>query len=192
MELEASSGTGDQAQLEVWMALATAWRTMPGGLLRAQFEAALTHMADAAWVHIREGTLTPRDAGAAPPERGVLFEIMPGVVLEAMPREGQGFASRQTAILQQGVLGAGLVVELDRWRTGALRVPSLLCPPMPVPELIGSSSAFGLLLDRVARVARTDFAVLIEGESGVGKELIARRIHALSRRRRGPFVAVNC
>jgi transcriptional regulator with PAS, ATPase and Fis domain len=42
------------------------------------------------------------------------------------------------------------------------------------------------------RVAATDFTVLIEGESGTGKELVARQIHELSRRRRAPFVAVNC
>ena len=48
------------------------------------------------------------------------------------------------------------------------------------------------LRQRVERVATTDFTVLIEGESGTGKELVARQIHELSRRRRGPFVAVNC
>ena len=46
--------------------------------------------------------------------------------------------------------------------------------------------------DRIERVAATDFTVLIEGESGTGKELVARQIHELSRRRKGPFVAVNC
>ncbi len=48
------------------------------------------------------------------------------------------------------------------------------------------------LRDRIERVADTDFTVLIQGESGTGKELVARQIHELSRRRGGPFVAVNC
>jgi transcriptional regulator with PAS, ATPase and Fis domain len=46
--------------------------------------------------------------------------------------------------------------------------------------------------ERIERIAGTDFTVLIEGESGTGKELVARQIHELSRRRKGPFVAVNC
>ena len=46
--------------------------------------------------------------------------------------------------------------------------------------------------DCIERVAATDFTVLIEGESGTGKELVASQIHDLSRRRKAPFVAVNC
>src|SRR5690606_34038436 len=45
---------------------------------------------------------------------------------------------------------------------------------------------------RVAKVARTSFTVLIEGESGAGKELIGRELHVRSPRSRGPYVAVNC
>jgi two-component system, NtrC family, response regulator AtoC len=48
------------------------------------------------------------------------------------------------------------------------------------------------LLDMVRLVARTDATVLIRGESGVGKNLVARTIHAMSERRSGPFVLVNC
>ncbi len=58
--------------------------------------------------------------------------------------------------------------------------------------LIGSSSVMRVLRARVERVALTDFTVLIEGESGTGKELVACQIHELSRRRNGPFVAINC
>jgi transcriptional regulator with PAS, ATPase and Fis domain len=58
--------------------------------------------------------------------------------------------------------------------------------------LIGSSAAIRAVRERIERVAATDFTILIEGESGTGKELVARQIHELSRRRRGPFVAVNC
>src|SRR5260370_30941423 len=62
----------------------------------------------------------------------------------------------------------------------------------PAPELIGHSPVFLRLLDRVRQVARTAADVLIEAESGTGKELIARMIHRASARREGPFVAVNC
>jgi len=58
--------------------------------------------------------------------------------------------------------------------------------------LIGSSAVMRSVRDRIERVAATDFTVLIDGESGVGKELVARQIHEVSPRRRGPFVAVNC
>jgi two-component system, NtrC family, response regulator HydG len=58
--------------------------------------------------------------------------------------------------------------------------------------LIGSGRAIRLVRERIERVAATDFTALIEGESGTGKELVARQIHELSRRRRAPFVAVNC
>src|SRR5690349_15112488 len=59
-------------------------------------------------------------------------------------------------------------------------------------ELIGSSPEFRLLLDRLEMVAPVDSAVLIQGETGTGKEVIARAIHEASPRRRNRFVALNC
>jgi DNA-binding NtrC family response regulator len=58
--------------------------------------------------------------------------------------------------------------------------------------LIGHSPAWERALERARQAAATDAAVLIEAESGTGKELIARLIHRLSRRKTGPFVALNC
>jgi len=58
--------------------------------------------------------------------------------------------------------------------------------------LIGSSPNFLLAVERALRAARTQCPVLILGETGTGKELIARTIHAASRRSEHPFVPVNC
>src|SRR4051794_40662283 len=58
--------------------------------------------------------------------------------------------------------------------------------------IIGSSPALGRILDEVKIVAATDSTVLIDGETGTGKELIASAIHTLSLRRRSNFVRFNC
>jgi DNA-binding NtrC family response regulator len=58
--------------------------------------------------------------------------------------------------------------------------------------LIGRSKAMQEVYDLIARVAPTDVSVLVLGESGTGKELVAQTIHAQSRRKDAPFVAVNC
>jgi transcriptional regulator with GAF, ATPase, and Fis domain len=59
-------------------------------------------------------------------------------------------------------------------------------------EILGSSPAIQEVFRKVQRVAQTDITVLVTGETGTGKELIAREIHNRSLRAKGPFVSVNC
>jgi len=59
-------------------------------------------------------------------------------------------------------------------------------------EIVGTSPALQTVLSRVSKVAATDSTVLITGETGTGKELVARAIHRRSRRTSRPFVSVNC
>jgi len=59
-------------------------------------------------------------------------------------------------------------------------------------EMVGSSAALELLRGQVQRIAPASTPVLIHGEEGVGKELVARAIHHYSTRRDKPFVAINC
>src|SRR6201981_4147496 len=59
-------------------------------------------------------------------------------------------------------------------------------------QVIGKSSALEAVLEQVERVAPTDSTVLIQGETGTGKELIARAIHNLSMRCGRPFIKLNC
>src|SRR6266446_1696879 len=62
----------------------------------------------------------------------------------------------------------------------------------PIPELIGSSPAMSDVYRITRQVARSNASVLLLGETGTGKELIAKAIHQLSARGTGPFVRVNC
>lgn len=59
-------------------------------------------------------------------------------------------------------------------------------------EMIGESEGIRKIKDTITKVAPTDARVLVTGENGVGKEMVARRIHELSTRANGPLVEVNC
>ena len=109
------------------------------------------------------------------------------VVLEAACDPNRDLDDRDYLILSSVAQLGGLVLEAARGRSASRSRPADDAAP-----LIGSTTAMQDLRNRIERVALTDFTILIEGESGVGKELVARQVHELSRRHRGPFVAVNC
>src|ERR1700721_236663 len=75
-------------------------------------------------------------------------------------------------------------------RSGVSGRPGDQC--MATLDLIGSSAKFRTVLERVEMVAPVDSAVLLQGETGTGKEVIAQAIHQASPRRHSRFVAVNC
>jgi len=59
-------------------------------------------------------------------------------------------------------------------------------------KLIGMSRCMKGVFDRIATIANTDVSVLIQGESGAGKELVADAIHNISKRKDGPYIKINC
>ena len=63
---------------------------------------------------------------------------------------------------------------------------------MAISELIGSSPKFQAVLEAINMVASADCSVLVQGETGTGKEVIAQAIHDASPRRQNRFVALNC
>jgi len=62
----------------------------------------------------------------------------------------------------------------------------------PEAVVFGSSELMNSLRDRLGKVASANVPVLIHGESGTGKDIIARMVHCLSPWKSGPFVKVNC
>ncbi|MBA2301725.1 MAG: sigma 54-interacting transcriptional regulator [Acidobacteria bacterium] len=157
-------------------------------LLRARFEEELRMLVHARSICVRD---CPPDA---PPRPDVVSFDVPSAPwgtpawLEAIFDPAQRVDDWQRRTLSVGAHVACLLVQIEyasgRW--GRPRKGDGAAP------LIGSGAPIRAVRERIERVAATDFTVLIEGESGTGKELVARQIHELGRRRKGPFVAINC
>jgi transcriptional regulator with PAS, ATPase and Fis domain len=153
----------------------------------------------ARWVRLRMGRSTKwtREAWAETP--GILRvpspvgPTMPAFQLEVALHDGQVLTESQSRLLDRAVALCAMVAEVEHRGPGCRPAASTTGRVRDgAAPLIGTSAPMRTLRERIERVAATDFTVLIEGASGSGKELVARQIHELSARRRGPFVAVNC
>ncbi len=122
--------------------------------------------------------LGPRGAARLPGE--VRARTAAGVVF---PAEGTLACSDRSYILILRSVQERIQAEYLREEIRALQGPA---------EILGRSEAIRRVLRDVQEVADTDATVLILGETGTGKELVARAVHAGSRRRERPFVKVNC
>jgi formate hydrogenlyase transcriptional activator len=101
--------------------------------------------------------------------------------------------ANQVAIAVENALAFGQIRELkDQLSKEKLYLEDEIRTEMNFAQIIGNSASLRRVLKHVETVAPTDSTVLIYGETGTGKELIARAIHDLSPRRAKPFVKLNC
>jgi transcriptional regulator with PAS, ATPase and Fis domain len=197
-----------QALTDLFTALTRALdRQSDVSLMRGAFEQTLQRLVPVRTIQVRE--IGSRWCGR--PDSGggtesIALEV-PGSdpstrsVLEASFDPACGLGEWDFQMLGLAAHIAALVLEIERSRLQLARAGILedhrsrrdtSSRSSKAAPLIGSTPAMHALRASIDRVAATDFTVLLEGESGVGKELVARQIHESSRRRHRPFVAVNC
>ncbi len=112
----------------------------------------------------------------------------PGAAMDAISRGAADYLAKPVNVM---ALRATVLHALERRRlAGENRV--LRETASRRSTLVGTSPLMLELYKQIAQVAATDASVLITGESGSGKELVARTIHERSRRANGPYLAVNC
>ncbi len=106
--------------------------------------------------------------------------------------EGDFSAADETALTELAA-HAAVAIENTQSRQQLIKVRDQFADEvMQGAQLIGESPAIDALRSTIGRVANTELSVLVLGENGTGKEVIAKRVHYQSSRRNEPFVAVNC
>jgi DNA-binding NtrC family response regulator len=121
----------------------------------------------------------------------VLLFLLPQAAMPAPDAEGPNVSAADErtgrvtrpadAADRPGELPAAIVADVLAGRT-----------TLAAHDMVGESQAMRAVYDRIRRIAPSSCTVLVDGETGTGKELAARAIHQNSPRARGPFVAVNC
>jgi formate hydrogenlyase transcriptional activator len=104
-----------------------------------------------------------------------------------------GQVSNQIAIAVENALAYGQIAELkDKLAQEKVYLEDEIRSELNFEEIVGNSEGLRRVLKQVQTVAPTDSTVIIYGETGTGKELIARALHNLSPRKANPFVKLNC
>jgi len=132
-----------------------------------------------------------RAAKAARPDCAVLVLTGKGSILAAVEAMRAGAHDFLLKPLKPALLASSLARLAEHWAPHPAARPEPAAPGR-LGEMVGRSPAMREVFRLIARVAGSEAPVMITGESGTGKEVAARTVHALSRRAKGPFVAVNC
>ena len=114
-------------------------------------------------------------------------------VFEAINHQSGSFDSSDLTLLEDLSLHASVAIATQRRRRKLIDTRDrLIGDARQTAKLIGDHPSIQHLRTQVERIAPTDLSVLVRGENGTGKEIVARQIHYRSTRADGPFVAVNC
>lgn len=141
-----------------------------------------------------DGLAVMEEARALHPDLPVLILTAHGSIpsaVEAMQRGAVGYLTKPFEDKDLAVW-IGKALAQPRMRREIRRLKQLVSELYGLDQVAAKSPAMQALLQQVARVADTDATICLTGETGTGKEVIARIIHCNSRRADGPFVAVNC
>ncbi|MBL8292473.1 MAG: sigma-54-dependent Fis family transcriptional regulator [Bryobacterales bacterium] len=128
------------------------------------------------------------------PETVVIVVTAFGTVETAVEAMKSGAYDYLTKPIDGGalLLVVGRALEHVRMREEIQTLRSSLDKKYGFEQIIGKSPSLLYVLDVAARAAQSDSTVLVRGETGTGKELLAKAVHFASRRRERPFVAINC
>ena len=168
-------------------------------VVRVAFEEGLRRIVPVGAVRLRDAQSKWAGRGGAAAVAESITLAVPGPggggALEAAFDAGSALGEWDYQTLGTAAHVAALLLEVERGRRQLARaglVPMAKSRRESAAPLVGRAPVMEALRTQIERVAATDFTVLLEGGSGVGKELVARQIHELSKRRNGPFVAINC